>query len=401
MVINFKYTLHELSAIYDLNYHISMKKIIYRKLAADCTKFFLLTILTISSIIWVLQAVNYLDFVIEDGHGFFVYFNYTLLSFPKILSRIYPFAIFLAFTYILLKYEDKNELIIFWNIGITKIDFINFFIRLSLFFVFLSLLLNAIIAPFTQDKARSFIRTSDLDFFESILKPKKFVDVVENLTIYFEKRNKNGVLENIFLNDKSSPNESQTTIAKTGMFEMRGDKKILILYDGKTINFINGKTSEFQFSKTDFNISNFSTQTITHQKIQETSTIDLINCSLIFNNLKKDIDDKIKNEINNCNISSLEEIYKEVYSRLIKPLYITFLITLSLLLILKSKNDHTFKKYKIKIYFLGFLFIIFLESSSKFISTNILQTMFISVIPLFLTFAIYFYFLTTLKVKNI
>ena len=282
----------------------------------------------------------------------------------------------------MLKYEDKNELIIFWNIGITKIDFINFFIRLSLFFVFLSLLLNAIIAPFTQDKARSFIRTSDLDFFESILKPKKFVDVVENLTIYFERRNKNGVLENIFLNDKSSPNESQTTIAKTGMFEMRGDKKILILYDGKTINFINGKTSEFQFSKTDFNISNFSTQTITHQKIQETSTIDLINCSLIFNNLKKDIDDKIKNEINNCKISSLEEIYKEVYSRLIKPLYITFLITLSLLLILKSKNDHTFKKYKIKIYFLGFLFIIFLESSSKFISTNILQTMFISVLPL-------------------
>ena len=390
-----------MSAIYDLNYHISMKKIIYRKLAADCTKFFLLTILTISSIIWVLQAVNYLDFVIEDGHGFFVYFNYTLLSFPKILSRIYPFAIFLAFTYILLKYEDKNELIIFWNIGITKIDFINFFIRLSLFFVFLSLLLNAIIAPFTQDKARSFIRTSDLDFFESILKPKKFVDVVENLTIYFERRNKNGVLENIFLNDKSSPNESQTTIAKTGMFEMRGDKKILILYDGKTINIINGKASEFQFSKTDFNISNFSTQTITHQKIQETSTVDLINCSLIFNNLKKDIDDKIKNEINNCKISSLEEIYKEVYSRLIKPLYITFLITLSLLLILKSKNDHTFKKYKIKIYFLGFLFIIFLESSSKFISTNILQTMFISVIPLFLIFAIYFYFLTTLKVKNI
>ena len=378
-----------------------MKKIVYRNIAKDCAKFFFLTIFTISLIIWVLQAVNYLDFVIEDGHGFFVYFNYTLLSFPKILSRIYPFAIFLAFTYILLKYEDKNELIIFWNIGITKVDFINFFIKLSLFFVFLSLLLNAIIAPFTQDKARSFIRTSDLDFFESILKPKKFVDVVENLTIYFERRNKNGVLENIFLNDKSSPNESQTTIAKTGMFEMRGDKKILILYDGKTINIINGKTSEFQFSKTDFNISNFSTQTITHQKIQETSTVDLINCSLIFNNLKKDIDDKIKNEINNCKISSLEEIYKEVYSRLIKPLYITFLITLSLLLILKSKNDHTFKKYKIKIYFLGFLFIIFLESSSKFISTNILQTMFISVLPLFLIFAIYFYFLTILKVKNI
>ena len=89
-----------------------MKKIVYRKIAKDCTKFFLLTIFTISLIIWVLQAVNYLDFVIEDGHGFLVYFNYTILSFPKIFSRIFPFAVFLAFSYILLKYENKNELVI-------------------------------------------------------------------------------------------------------------------------------------------------------------------------------------------------------------------------------------------------------------------------------------------------
>ena len=63
-----------------------MKKIIYRKLAKDCFNFFLLTILTISTIIWVLQAVNFLDFVIEDGHGFLVYFKYTLLNFPKIIK---------------------------------------------------------------------------------------------------------------------------------------------------------------------------------------------------------------------------------------------------------------------------------------------------------------------------
>ena len=101
-----------MNAIYEQNYHISMKKIIFRKIGSDCTKFFLLTIITFSTIIWVLQAVNYLDFVIEDGHGFFVYFNYTMLSFPKIFSKIYPFAIFLAFSYILLEYEDKNELVI-------------------------------------------------------------------------------------------------------------------------------------------------------------------------------------------------------------------------------------------------------------------------------------------------
>ena len=378
-----------------------MKKIIYRNLATDCLKFFLLTIFTISTIIWVLQAVNYLDFVIEDGHGFFVYFNFTLLSFPKILSRIYPFAIFLSFSYILLKYEDKNELIIFWNFGIKKINFINFFIKVSFFFVIFSLLLNALIVPAAQDKARSFIRSSNLDFFESALKPKTFVDIVKNLTIYYENKNENGVLENMFLHDKTSPNESQTTIAKTGIFEMRGDKKILVLYDGKTINNVNRKTSEFNFSKTDFNISNFSTHTVTHQKTQETSTKDLILCLLIVNNLKKDTDSKIRLGLSNCQTSTIVDVYKETYSRLIKPIYIIFLVSISLLLILKSKIDPTFKAQKFRIYSLGFLSIIFIESSSKFVSSDLIQNLFLLMLPFILTLIIYFYFLITLKVKKI
>ena len=390
-----------MSAIYVLNYHIKKKKIIYRNLATDCIKFFLLIIFTISSIIWVLQAVNYLDFVIEDGHGFLVYFNFTLLNFPKIFSRIYPFAVFLTFSYMLLKYEDKNELIIFWNFGINKINFINYFLKISFLFVLLSILLNAVIAPMAQNKARSFIRSSDLDFFESILKPKKFVDVVQNLTIYFEKKNENGELVNMFLNDKSSPNESQTTIAKTGKFEMRGDTKILVLYDGKTINNVNRKTSEFNFSKTDFNISNFSTHSITVQKTQEISTKEIIQCLLVINNLEIDPDSKIEAGSKNCTNQNLENLYQEVYSRLIKPTYIIFLVAISLLLILKSKSDPTFKTYKFRIYFLGFSSIIFLESSSKFISTNLMQNLFISLLPFILIFIIYFYFLINLRVKKI
>ena len=374
-----------------------MKKIVYKKISKDCVNFFLLIVFTISIIIWVLQAVNYLDFVIEDGHGFLVYFKYTLLSFPKIISRIFPFAIILAFSYILLKYEIKNELVIFWNFGIKKINFINFFIKFSLWFVLVSLLLNAVITPFTQDKARSFIRSSNLDFFESILKPKKFIGVIGNLTIYFDEKNKNGELINIFLNEKTDVNNSLTTFAKTATINIKSNTKILTLYDGRSINVINGKISEFEFSKTDYNISKFSSNTIMHQKTQEVTTIDLIRCSLFFKDLIKN---KNVIKINNCISSNLENIYKELYSRLIKPLYITFLISIALLFILKSKSDHTFNINKYKIYLFAFLFIIFLESSSKFISTNMIQNLFLSILPIFFTLFIYLYFLMKLKVNK-
>ena len=377
-----------------------MKKIVYKKISKDCVNFFILVIFTISIIIWVLQAVNYLDFVIEDGHGFLVYFKYTLLSFPKIISRIFPFAIFLAFSYILLKYENKNELVIFWNFGIKKINFINFFIKFSLWFVLVSLLLNAVITPFTQDKARSFIRSSNLDFFESILKPKKFIDAIGSLTIYFDEKNKNGQLINIFLNEKIDVNNSQTTFAKTATINVKNNRKILTLYDGKSINNINGKISEFEFTKTDYNISKFSSNTIMHQKTQELTTIDLIRCVLIFKDLKDFNTFRIIKGINNCNTGNLKNIYKELYSRLVKPLYITFLISIALLIILKSKNDHSFNNNKYKIYLLAFLFIVFLESSSKFISTNMIQNLFLSILPIFFTLFIYLYFLMKLKVNK-
>ena len=374
-----------------------MKKIVYKKISKDCINFLILVVFTISIIIWVLQAVNYLDFVIEDGHGFLVYFKYTLLSFPKIISRIFPFAIFLAFSYMLLKYENKNELVIFWSFGIKKINFINFFIKFSLWFVLVSLLLNAVITPFTQDKARSFIRSSNLDFFESILKPKKFIDVVGNLTIYFDEKNKNGELINIFLNEKMDINNLQTTSAKSATVDIKNNIKILTLYDGKSINVVNGKISEFKFSKTDYNISKFSSNTIMHQKTQEVATTDLIKCSLFFNDLIKN---KKVIEINNCISGNLENIYKELYSRLIKPLYITFLISISLLFIFKSKSDYAFNINKYKIYLFAFLFIIFLESSSKFISINMTQNLFLSILPIFFTLFIYLYFLMKLKVNK-
>ena len=377
-----------------------MKKIIYKKLTRDCINFFLLTTFTVSIIIWVLQAVNYLDFVIEDGHGFLVYFKYTLFSFPKIISRILPFAVFLAFSYVFLKYENKNELVIFWNFGIKKINFINFFIRFSLWFVLISLLLNAIIAPFAQDKARSFIRSSNLDFFESILKPKKFIDVIGNLTIYFDKKNKNNELINIFLNEKKNINSSQTTYAKTAIINIKDDKKILTLYNGKSINIINGKISEFKFSKTDYNISKFSSKSVTYQKNQETPTIDLIRCALFSKDPIVKSEYAEKKKIKKCRLDKLEDIYKELYSRLVKPLYITFLTAISLLIILKSKSDHSFNADKFKIYLFAFLFIIFLESSSKFITINFLQNLFLTILPLILTLIIYLYFLMRLKVNR-
>ena len=122
--------------------------------------FFLIALFSSALIIWVFQAVNFLDIMIEDGRDYLVYINYSLLNFPKIISRLFPFVLFFSIFYILSKYELNNELMIFWNFGENKIKFVNFILFVSIFLFLVQLIFTSLIVPTAQDKARSFLRDS-------------------------------------------------------------------------------------------------------------------------------------------------------------------------------------------------------------------------------------------------
>ena len=72
-----------------------MKKF-YLKVTIGLFDIFLLALISTGIVIWVFQAVNYLDIMIEDGRDYIVYINFSLLNFPKIISKIFPFVLFLV-----------------------------------------------------------------------------------------------------------------------------------------------------------------------------------------------------------------------------------------------------------------------------------------------------------------
>ena len=86
--------------------------------------------------------------------------------------------------------------------------------------------------------------------------------------------------------------------------------------------------------------------------------------------------------------------------RLVKPLYLTFLIAVSLLIIIKSKSDHLFNVNKFRIYLFSFVVIVFIESSSQLIGANLIKNLFVSILPFIFTLIIYMYFLIRLKASK-
>ena len=371
-----------------------MKKIVFRKILIDCFNFFLVTLISTSVIIWVFPAVNYLDIMIEDGRSSLVYTNYTLLNLPKIISKILPFAIFFSFFFILNRYELKNELLIFWTLGINKVEFVKFFFAVSFLIVFLQIILTTLIVPMSQNYARTLIKTSNIDFFESFIKPKRFNDTINNLTIYADDKDENGVLKNLYLKKSINTDDFQITYAKKGVFENKNGVNILVLYDGETINAENKKIINFEFSKSDFGLSNFKTNTITEYKIQETSTINLFKC---IENLLK-----IKNKYlyENCSQKNLDNIFKEIFKRLLMPFYIPILILISLSLILKSKENSGYLKLRILIFIMGILTIILSETSLRFTKNEILNNLPIIIIPLIFYLSSYFMLLSKFSINH-
>ena len=368
-----------------------MKKIIFRKLLLDCLTFFFLALFGISLIIWVFQAVNFLDIMIEDGRNYNVYFNYTLLNFPKIISRILPFALFISFSYTFIKYEANNELIIFWNHGVSKISIINFFFWISILIMLVQILLMSVIVPKSQEMARSKLRSSNVDYFEGLIKPKKFNDTVKGLTIFAEDKNENGELKNIYIKKNNYEKGFQITFAKKGVFELKGNKRILVLYDGQTLNKNNNNNiTNFDFSQSDFGLGDMDSHLVTHKKIQEQSTISLLRCM-------KSIFEKKNYNIINCNKSNPRNIYKTIFKRLINPFYLPVLILISLLFILTSKENLKYNKYKYLIFLFGLGLIILSESSLGYISNNLNKNILILILPIILTLFIYLIFTHKLR----
>tara|TARA_B100000900_G_scaffold389818_1_gene383019 strand:- start:1590 stop:2735 length:1146 start_codon:yes stop_codon:yes gene_type:complete len=370
-----------------------MKKIIFRKLLLDCMSFFIIALVSSSVVIWVFQAVNFLDIMIEDGRDFLVYIKYSLLTFPKIFTKLFPFVLFFSLFYVAGKYEKNNELMIFWNYGINKIHIINFFFKISIILLFIQFSLTAFIVPKTQKISRSLIKESKINFYGNFIKKQKFNDTIKGVTIFSENKDSEGNLYNLYIKKENGPSNFQITFAKKGKFKDINNTPILVLFNGETISQKNDEITNFSFSKSDFILKNLETNTTTYIKTQELSTVSLLKCvDKIYGLNLKDKND-INEKIPNCNIQNIKNILKEFYKRLIIPFYIPLLTLIPFMIIIISKENSNYTRLKIFTFLVGLLVIIFSETTIRFVSETIIPNLQITIIPFCLFIILYSVFI--------
>ena len=140
--------------------------------------------------------------------------------------------------------------------------------------------------------------------------------------------------------------------------------------------------------------------TTTQQKNQEMKTANVVGCLTILYELKMKIINKKISEIINCTENNKLNLLKELYKRLLVPLYIPVLMLIPYFLILSSKEKKNYSKLKVSTFLIGVITIIFSEGIIKFLSLDFFNNILIFFTPIMLFLFLYLMFLLKLKFKN-
>ena len=373
-----------------------MKNRIYKYFFREFIRHFLIVLFALSAIIWTIQAVNFLDLVTDDGHAFKIYLLYSFLTIPKVLTKLIPFTFLIASILTILKFEKNNELILLWTSGLNKIHIANLIFRTSLLIMFVQLLMASIINPETLNFSRSLLKNSELQFIPSLLKERKFNDAVKGLTIFVEKKNDNNSYENILIRDEGNvltqlSSGSSTIFAKSGYIS--SDEKHLVLLNGNIQKLEKEKDIELiKFEKTSVYLAGLSTRTISEPKIQETSTIDVIQCMLV----------KYQ-DVHNCGrqAKNIRDTKAEINRRFGMPFFIPLIALISCFLLRSRKEGKFSRLYKFVYFFIGFTIIVGSEITVRYSGISLNVTLLYYLIPIVLSPIVYLFLIRTFKYENL
>ncbi len=288
---------------------------------------FLLLLVLLSSILWLGQGLRHIELLTSDNVSFISYISYILLLLPKILIITIPICLFLSVLFNINRLRNDSELIVLWAAGKSDHESLLKPIFLFAFLIyFFSIILSLYITPYSLNEIRhKIIDIRSSGIHSSILKEKKFISPVNNLTIFLQERVGNKIT-GLLIHDIKDPNSPQTYIAKNGEFIEEDNKKILRLFNGNIQIFERGenKISEVEFQTYDLNLAPYNKQEDGHIYADELYTYQIIN------NLKNK---KIK-DLNNYE----KEQFAQLHSRIANPLYIFSFALIPLIILKFSKK---------------------------------------------------------------
>ena len=139
---------------------------------------FLGVMLTLAGIAWVTQALRRFDLVTAKGQAIAVYFGLTMLSMPRVLSVVAPFALVVALVLVLQRLQAESGIVAITAAGVSQR-------RLALPFMTAALMVAIFVAalsfwfiPTASRSVMDMMQTVRADIVANVIQPGRKKSVI-------------------------------------------------------------------------------------------------------------------------------------------------------------------------------------------------------------------------------
>jgi lipopolysaccharide export system permease protein len=243
---------------------------------------FILCLVTLSTTVWMTQALREFDLITGKGQSIGTFFQITALLLPGLAMIVSPIAILIAVIYTFGTLNTDSELVVINASGAPQMTLLRPVLLLGVIVAVLMSLMTLYFTPLSLRLWRTLITDIRADIVTTILKEGDFMKISEGLTFHLRSRRADGTLDGIFVSDDSAPEATVTYLAENGIILDNPVGTFLIMRDGtiQRRNKSDGSISMIEFSSYAFDLSTFASRaSVPAFKPAERETTYLLNPS--------------------------------------------------------------------------------------------------------------------------
>ncbi len=220
---------------------------------------FLITLISLTVVIWFTQAMRDFDLITSERQTLFVFIGITGMIVPLLVMIIAPIALMLAAAHVLARLGQDSELIVMNAAGLSPWRLLLPLLAAAALVSLLCAVIAAYVSPRALRELRDWSSQVRADILANIVQPGRFTSVSGNLTFHIADRRPNGLLVGIFVDDRSDPNEHSTYLAEQGEIVKKNNRSFLVLEHGSIQRLEAGQTDPriVTFDRYAFDLSKF------------------------------------------------------------------------------------------------------------------------------------------------
>lgn len=216
---------------------------------------FLLIVFSLTSIVWLTQALRFIDYIVNRGVSFGSFVTLTLLLIPSLLLLLLPIAMFCAVLFTYHRFAADSELTVLSSAGLSPWQLAKPALAVASAVTVLCYAIALYGMPWANRQFKDMQAFLKDNYASLLLQEEVFNSPIDGLTVFMRERDKDGVLRGILVHDNRDAQAPVTMMAELGRLTQTDEGPQFMLYKGNRQEMRNGKISVLNFERYTLDLS--------------------------------------------------------------------------------------------------------------------------------------------------